>query len=94
MAQGEPIYVHYSKVRGYHVYKDIWKAPIAEVLACRKEVGNVHDPYCVAVIDRQEVSYQKASALSGFGRTPSEYLSNDMILYLNNEETAVVALQN
>ena len=55
MAQSEPIYVHYSKVRGYHVYKDIWEAPIAEVLACRKEEGNVHDPYCVAVIDRHEV---------------------------------------
>ena len=42
-------------MRGYHVYKDIWEAPIAEVLACRKEEGNVHDPYCVAVIDRHEV---------------------------------------
>ena len=41
--------------RIHHVYKDIWEAPVAEVLACRKEEGNVHNPYCVAVIDRHEV---------------------------------------
>ena len=43
-------------MRGYHVYKDVWKAPIGEVLVCRKEEGNVHDPYCVAVINRHEVT--------------------------------------
>ena len=57
MAQSElTVCVHYSKVRGYHIYKDIWEAPIGEVLTCRKEEGNVHDPYFVAVIDQHEVT--------------------------------------
>ena len=50
-------------MRGYHVYKDIWEAPIAELLACRKEEGNVHDPYCVAVIDWHEVYLKDGHAL-------------------------------
>ena len=38
-----------SCVRGYHVYKSIWPAPIGETLRCQPEARNIHDPYCVAV---------------------------------------------
>ena len=56
MAQNELVCVHYSKVRGYDVYKDVWEAPIEEVLVCREEEGSVHNPYCVAVINRHKVT--------------------------------------
>ena len=37
-------------VRGYHYYKSIWEAAInGEVLACKREVGNVHHTFAVSV---------------------------------------------
>ena len=36
-------------VRGYHVYKDLWAAVIGEELVCRRERGNSHNVYAVAV---------------------------------------------
>ena len=39
-----------SCVCGYHVYKNIWPATIGETLRCQPEPGNIHDPYCVAVV--------------------------------------------
>lgn len=39
-----------SKIRGYHVYKDIWVAVDGEVLGCRRETSNGHDPFAVAVV--------------------------------------------
>lgn len=52
MAQNEEVYFVHSKIRGYHVYKDLWEASIGEKLTCQKELNNVHDPYCVGVIRR------------------------------------------
>ena len=46
MAVNEDVYVIQSKIRGYHVYKNVWEAFIGERLSCNKEVNNVHDPYC------------------------------------------------
>ena len=40
-----------SMVRGYHVYQSIWTPSVGEELLCRKEPGNSHDPFAVAVID-------------------------------------------
>lgn len=37
-------------IRGYHVYKDIWLAVDGEILECRRETGNGHDPFAVAVL--------------------------------------------
>ena len=37
-------------IRGYHVYKDIWEAVLDEELPCQKELGNLVDPFAVAVI--------------------------------------------
>ena len=50
MAVNEDVYVIQSKIRGYHVYKNVWEASIGERLSCSKEVNNVHDPYCVGVV--------------------------------------------
>ena len=39
-----------SKMRGYHVYKEIWPNPIiGEELPCEREIGNPHDLSAVAV---------------------------------------------
>ena len=45
-----------SCIRGYHIYKTIWPAPIGEVLQCQPESGNIHDPYCVAVVTAQNIT--------------------------------------
>ena len=37
-------------IRGYHVYKDIWEAVLDEELPSQKELGNLADPFAVAVI--------------------------------------------
>ena len=38
-------------IRGYHVYnKDIWEAVLDEELPCQRELGNLADPFAVAVI--------------------------------------------
>lgn len=37
-------------VRGHHVYKDVWKPRLGELLLCKMEFGNIHDPYAVSVV--------------------------------------------
>ena len=37
-------------IRGYHIYKDIWPAPIGENLRCERESFNPADPYAVATL--------------------------------------------
>lgn len=39
-----------SSIRGYHIYKGVWEPHNRESLSCRRESGNVHDPYAVAMI--------------------------------------------
>ena len=36
-------------IRGYHVYKETWRAAIGEELECDREPGNSSDRYAVAV---------------------------------------------
>ena len=39
-----------SMVRGYHVYQSVWDAACdGEILPCKREVGNTHDPSSVAI---------------------------------------------
>ena len=38
-----------SMIRGYHVYKDVWSSFIGEVLYCRRDIRNHHDPFAVAM---------------------------------------------
>ena len=39
-----------AMVRGYHVYRDVWHATMAEQLPCQREIGNVADPFAVAIV--------------------------------------------
>ena len=39
-----------SCIRGHHIYKDVWTPVVEEGLNCRREEGNISDPYAVAVI--------------------------------------------
>ena len=34
------------------MYKAVWEASIRQILPCRREGGNIHDPYAVAVVER------------------------------------------
>ena len=36
-------------VRGFHVYKDVWRPVIGEELRCQREEDNPRGPYAVAV---------------------------------------------
>ena len=46
----EERFVLETVVRRYHVYKDVWKPRLGELLQCKMEFGNIHDPYAVAVV--------------------------------------------
>lgn len=35
--------------RGYHVYREIWKPALGEHLQMSQELGNVHDPFAIAI---------------------------------------------
>jgi len=36
-----------SAVRGFHVYKDIWKPSISDKLACEREFDNCFDKFAI-----------------------------------------------
>ena len=46
----EAICIHYSVIRGHHIYKQIWTPNIGEVIRVDKEPGNVHDKHAVALL--------------------------------------------
>ena len=33
--------------RGYHVYVAVWEAVVGQILPCKREGGNIHDPYAI-----------------------------------------------
>ena len=37
-----------SVIRRYHVYEEVWSSVIGEVLVCRRDTRNRHDPFAVA----------------------------------------------
>ena len=43
-----------SAVRGYHVYKDLWKPSIGEKLVARREFNNPMDKHAVKVVKDDE----------------------------------------
>ena len=45
-----------AMVWGYHIYQDEWDAVIGEVMQCRRETGNRHDPYAVATLSDGKMS--------------------------------------
>ena len=38
----------FTVIRGYHVYEEVWSSVIGEVLVCRRDTRNRHDPFAVA----------------------------------------------
>jgi len=38
-----------SAVRGFHVYKDIWKPSIGDKIACEREFDNCFDKFAIKV---------------------------------------------
>jgi len=40
-----------SAVRGFHIYKDIWKRSIADKLACEREIDNCFDKFAIKVVN-------------------------------------------
>ena len=47
--------IYYSKIRGYHVYKEVWSEVVGKSLVCHRETRNLVDPYVVAVMRTGEV---------------------------------------
>ena len=45
-----------SFVTGHHIYKDIWSPSIGELLECKRERSNRHDPKAVAVMKNGTVA--------------------------------------
>ena len=39
-----------SVVRRHHIYKSLWTPEVNEILLLRRETGNEHDEYAVAVL--------------------------------------------
>ena len=43
-------------MRGYHVYKDIWRAAVGEELEYIRERDNPRDVYAIAVVNTERLS--------------------------------------
>jgi len=43
-----------SAVRGFHVYKDIWKPSISDKLTCEREFDNCFDKFAIKVVNNGE----------------------------------------
>ena len=41
-----------SVVREHHIYKSLWTPEVNEILLLRREAGNEHDEYAVAVLQQ------------------------------------------
>ena len=35
-------------IRRFHIYEEVWSSVIGEVLVCRRDTQNCHDPLAVA----------------------------------------------
>ena len=40
--------------RGYHVYVAAWEAAVGQTLPCKREGGNIHNSYVVAVVENND----------------------------------------
>ena len=46
-----------AMVRGYHIYQKIWDAAFdGELLHCKRQPGNPHDPSAIAVMKGSTIS--------------------------------------
>ena len=39
---------------GYHIYVAVWEAAVGQILLCKQEIGNIHDPYTVSVVENND----------------------------------------
>ena len=71
-----------SYVKGYHVYKDIWKPNIGDVLKTEREPRNPVDKYAVAVMQKKNlvVGHLKKGTSGKFAKLISYVLKNDRSL--------------
>ena len=44
-----------AMVRGYHVYQSVWTPTVGEELPCRREPGNIQDPFSVSIMNGTDV---------------------------------------
>ena len=42
-------------MRGYHIYKDVWRTAVGEDVECERDTNNAHDRYAVAVTKKGRV---------------------------------------
>ena len=49
--------------RGYHVYVAVWEAAVGQILPCKREGGNIHDPYAVAVVENNDTPIDNDAAV-------------------------------
>ena len=67
-----------SMIRRYHVYKDIWSSFVGEVLYCRRDVRNYHDPFTVKYSDRPSI-IASSSTWVRYGRVSLSFSDRDKI---------------
>ena len=49
--------------RGYHVYVAGWEAAVRQILPCKQEGGNIHDPYTVTVVEDNDTPIDNDPAI-------------------------------
>ncbi len=49
-----------AMVRGYHTYQSVWTAVVGEELPCQLETVNPRDPFAVAVLKDEAISFVRA----------------------------------
>ncbi len=49
-----------AMVRGYHTYQSVWTAVVGEQLPCQRETVNPRDPFAVAVLKDEAISFVRA----------------------------------
>ena len=68
-------------VRGYHVYKEVWKAAMEEVLVCHREPTNSTDRYADETLaDRDPLG-------SGSSLTGLRYRQTDIVFHEHGVRT-------
>ena len=37
------------RIRGFHVYRNLWKPKLKQILQVEQELANVHDPFAISL---------------------------------------------
>ena len=62
-----------SAVRGYHIYKVVWKPTIGEKLQVDQELGNKADKFALKVVKNNEFAMKVVKNNEIVGNLPREY---------------------